>query len=76
MGKGKTRDDGYRRTTVGPVGEGHQVYEHRARAGLGNVKGSKAKGTVVDHRNRDRDDNAKSNLRKVSKKGNAQNRKG
>ena len=75
IGKGKTRDDGYKRTTVGPKGDGKQVYEHRAKAGLGKTKGSKGKGTVVDHVNHDRDDNSKSNLRKVSKAKNNANRK-
>ena len=75
LGKGKTRSDGYRRTTVGEPGKGKQVYEHRAKAGLGKTKGSKGKGTVVDHVNRDRDDNSKSNLRKVSKAKNNANRK-
>ena len=75
LGKGKTRDDGYRRTTVGPKGDGKQVYEHRAKAGLGKTKGSKGKGTVVDHKDGDRDNNAKSNLKRTTKKGNAANRK-
>lgn len=70
------RKDGYKRVTVGPKGKGTQVYEHRAKAGLGGTKGSKGKGTVVDHVNHRRGDNAKSNLRKTTKKGNAQGRKG
>jgi hypothetical protein len=71
---GKARKDGYKRVTVGPVGKGHQVYEHRAKAGLGNVKGSKGKGTVVDHIDGVRSHDAKSNLRKVSKKKNNANK--
>lgn len=72
MGAGKTRDDGYKRTTVGPKGDGHQVYEHRAKAGLGNTKGSKSgkTGGVVDHKDGNRSNNAKSNLRVTTKKGN------
>ena len=71
-----TRKDGYERVTRGPKGDGTQVYAHREEAGLGGVKGSKGKGKVVDHKNRRRADNRKSNLRVTSKKGNAQNRKG
>lgn len=77
IGKGKARADGYERTTVGPKGKGKQVYEHRAVAFGGTPpKGSKAKGTVVDHKNRKRGDNKKTNLRKTSKRGNARNRGG
>ncbi len=75
IGKGKTREDGYKRTTTGAKGKGTQVYEHRAVAGLGGTKGSKAKGTVVDHKDRDRDHNAKSNLKRTTKAGNNRNRK-
>ena len=66
-GTNEARPDGYKRRTVGPKSKGKQVYEHRAVAGLANVKGSKGKGTVVDHKNRRRGDNSASNLRKVSK---------
>lgn len=69
-----TRKDGYERVTVGPKGKGTQVYAHRAKTGLGGTKGSKGKGTVVDHKNRDRSDNRRANLRRTTKKGNAQNR--
>ena len=71
-----TRKDGYKRVTVGPAGDGKQVYQHRAKAGLGGTKGTKSgkTGGVVDHKNRDRGDNAKSNLRVTTKKGNARNR--
>ena len=72
--KAATRKDGYKRVTVGPKGDGKQVYAHRAAAGLGRVKGSKGKGTVVDHKNRNRSDNRASNLRKVSKAANNRNR--
>lgn len=64
---GKPRSDGYKRVTVGPKGKGTQVYEHRAKAGLGSTKGSKGKGTVVHHRNRRRGDNRPGNLERVSK---------
>ncbi len=67
--------DGYKRRTVGPKSKGTQVYEHRAKAGLGATKGSKGKGTVVDHKNRNTSDNRASNLRKTTKAGNARNRK-
>ena len=66
--------DGYKRVTVGPKSKGWQVYEHRAKAGLAKVKGSKGKGTVVDHKNRATGDNSKGNLRKVSKGTNNKNR--
>jgi hypothetical protein len=51
------------------------VYAHRAAAGLGGTKGSKGKGTVVDHKDGNRSNNAKSNLRKVSKAANNRNKK-
>lgn len=72
--KAKARSDGYKRVTVGKPGKGKQVYAHRAAAGLGGTKGSKGKGTVVDHKNRKRGDNRASNLRKVSKAANNRNR--
>lgn len=72
-----TRADGYKRVTVGAKGKGKQVYEHRAVAGLGTKKGSKSgkTGGVVDHKDGDRDNNARANLRRTTKKGNAQRRK-
>lgn len=72
----KAREDGYKRETVGPAGKGHQVYEQRAKAGLGNVKGSKSgkTGGVVDHKDRNRGNNAKSNLRVTTKAKNNANR--
>lgn len=70
-----TRKDGYKRVTVGKPGKGKQVYAHRDAVGLGGTKGSKGKGTVVDHKNRNRSDNRASNLRKVSKAANNRNRK-
>lgn len=66
----KARADGYKRVTVGPKGKGTQVYEQRAKAGLGNTKGSKGKGTVVHHKNHRRGDNRASNLSRTTKKGN------
>ena len=71
--KPKARDDGYKRVSVGPPGQGEQVYEHRAAMGLAPDSGSQA-GTegVVDHLNKDRGDNRKANLRKVTKKKNRQ----
>ncbi len=67
--------DGYKRRTVGPKSKGTQVYEHRVKAGLGSTKGSKGKGTVVDHKNRNTSDNRASNRRRTTKAGNARNRK-
>ena len=68
--------DGYKRVTVGPKSKGVQVYEHRAKAGLAKVKGSKSgkTGGVVDHKNRVTGDNSRKNLRKVSKGTNNKNR--
>jgi hypothetical protein len=66
--------DGYKRRTVGPKSKGKQVYEHRAKAGLANVKGSKAKGTVVDHKDGNTGNNSPGNLRRTTKAGNARNR--
>lgn len=71
----KPRKDGYKRVTVGPPGDGTQVYEHRAKAGLGKVKGSKGKGTVVNHKDHKRGHNAESNLERVSKATNNRKRK-
>ena len=68
------RADGYKRVTRGPKGDGTQVYAHRQAAGVGGVKGSKGKGKVVDHKNRVRGDNRRSNLRVVSKGANNRNR--
>lgn len=70
-----TRKDGYKRVTAGEKGKGEQVYAHRAKAYGGKPpKGSKGKGTVVDHKNRKRADNRSSNLRKVSKAANNRNK--
>jgi hypothetical protein len=62
--------------TVGSAGKGKQVYAHRAAAGLGGTKGSKSgkTGGVVDHKNRKRGDNRKSNLRVTTKGGNNRNK--
>lgn len=73
--KPKARDDGYKRVTVGPPGKGKQVYKHRAEAYGGNPpKGSKGKGEVVDHKDQDRSNNSRSNLRRTSKAANNRNR--
>jgi hypothetical protein len=71
-----TRADGYKRVTRGPKGDGTQVYAHREAAGVGGVKGSKSgkTGGVVDHKNRKRGDNRKSNLRVGSKAANNRNK--
>lgn len=63
----KARADGYKRVTVGAKGKGKQVYQHRAKAGLGGTKGSKGKGTVVHHKDHRRGNNTKGNLQRVSK---------
>jgi hypothetical protein len=72
-----TRSDGYKRVTTGAKGKGTQVYEHRAKVGLGGTKGSKSgkTGGVVDHKDGNRANNAKSNLRRTTKAGNNKNRK-
>jgi hypothetical protein len=70
-----TRNDGYKRVTAGPKGKGTQVYAHREEEYDGlPPKGSKGKGTVVDHKNRKRGDNRASNLRRVSKAANNRNK--
>jgi hypothetical protein len=67
-----TNAGGYKQVTVGPKSKGHRVYAHRAKAGLANTKGSKSgrTGGVVDHRDGNRANNSRSNLRVTSKKGN------
>lgn len=67
VAKQKPNGEGYIRKTVGPPGNGKLVYAHRAEAGLANVKGSKGKGTVVDHGNSRRTDNSAKNLTVMSK---------
>ena len=70
----KPRADGYKRVSKGPPGDGEQMYEHRAKLGLKPGSGSQSGSEgVVDHKNRKRGDNAKSNLRKVTKKKNREN---
>ena len=72
----KPREDGYKRVTKGPVGDGTQMYEHRAKKGLAPGSGSlSGKEGVVDHKNRKRGDNSSDNLRVVSKKENRKNTK-
>lgn len=44
-----TTKDGYQQVTTGPRGASKRVYAHREAMGLGDVKGSKAGGKVVDH---------------------------
>jgi hypothetical protein len=75
-GEGATRKDGYKRRTVGPKGDGKQVYEHRAVAYGGTPpKSSKsAKKGIVDHKDRNKSNNSKSNLRKTTKSKNNKNR--
>lgn len=74
--KVKARADGYKRVSRGPKGDGEQVYAHRQAAGVGGVKGSKSgkTGGVVDHKNRKRGDNRRSNLRVTTKAANNRNR--
>lgn len=71
----KAREDGYKRVTVGPPSDGEQMYEHRAVEGLKPDSGSQSgKEGVVDHKDRNRSNNKKKNLRKTTKKVNAENR--
>ena len=73
---GKAREDGYKRVTKGPPGEGEQMYAHRAKKGLAPGSGSlSGKEGVVDHKNRKRGDNSSDNLRVVTKKQNRANTK-
>jgi hypothetical protein len=67
-----SNSEGYKQVTIGPKSKGHRVYAHRAAAGLGNTKGSKSgrTGGVVDHRDGNRANNSRSNLRVTNKKGN------
>ena len=70
----KPRADGYKRVSVGPKGDGDQMYEHRAKLGLKPGSGSQSGSEgVVDHKDRKRGHNATSNLRKVTKKKNREN---
>lgn len=69
------RSDGYKRVTVGPKGKGTQVYAHRAKAGVALPKGKHAaKGggdRVVDHRDGNKSNNSRSNLRVMSRSANS-----
>jgi hypothetical protein len=68
-GEGKARADGYKRRTVGAKG-------NRAVAYGGNPpKSSKsAKSGIVDHKDQNKRNNSKSNLRKTTKSQNNKNR--
>jgi len=57
---------GYRRVTTGPPSKGTQKLEHRVVAGAG--KGSKTGGTVVHHVDHNKVNNAKKNLKKLSRR--------
>lgn len=70
----KARGDGYKRVTTGPKGDGTQVYAHRAKAGLGKGSKSGKTGGVVDHKNRKRGDNRRTNLKVTTKAGNNRNK--
>jgi hypothetical protein len=52
----KPNGEGYIQQTVGPKGKGTRKYEHRVKAGAGP-------GQVVDHRDAQRGNNDKTNLR-------------
>ena len=67
--------DGYVRVTVGAKSKGKQVYEHRAKAGLANTKSGKGGSPSVDHKDRNRANNAKGNLRVTTPAKQAKNRR-
>lgn len=59
--------NGYKRVTVGPPGDGKQVYEHRAKLGIENA----GPNVTADHINpKAKGDNRKSNLRVASRSAN------
>lgn len=60
---------GYARVTTGPKGKGTQKLAHRAKLGL--PKGSKGSKKVVDHKDGNQANNARSNLRMLSRGKNA-----
>lgn len=67
---------GYSRVTVGPAGKGTTVYKHRAVA-YGGVPPKSSKGAttgIVDHKNRQRGSNGKSNLRITTRSVNNANK--
>jgi len=64
-----TNSEGYRQITVGPKGKGTRKYVHQVVAGSkGGGKGSK---TVIDHKDGNKTNNSRSNLRKLSRGKNA-----
>jgi hypothetical protein len=56
----KGGNKGYKKITVGPKGKGTQKYYHRV------VTGAK-KGEVVDHRDGSKSNNARTNLKRMSR---------
>lgn len=73
LGDHAENSEGYARITTGSKKNPKRVYEHQVAAKhKGGSKGSK---TVVDHKDGDRSNNAKSNLRVTSRGKNANRRK-
>lgn len=62
----KGANAGYVKVTVGPKGKGKQVYKHRKDVGAGT--GSKTGGTVVHHKDGNKNNNSKSNLEVTTRK--------
>jgi len=56
----KGKNAGYVKRTVGPKGKGHQEYDHRLKTGA-------KKGEVVDHKDGNKHNNSRSNLKRMSR---------
>ena len=59
----KGENKGYVKETVGPKGKGKQVYQHRKRAGALD----EGYNTVVDHKDSNKSNNSKGNLKKTTR---------
>ncbi len=66
-GRHAPNSEGYARITVGSKKNPKRVYEHR----MGMPKATKGSKTVVDHKDGNRLNNSKSNLRKMPRGKNA-----
>ena len=64
----KGENKGYVKVTTGPKGKGKQEYKHRV------VAGAKGKNNVVDHKDENKSNNSRKNLRVISRGANTAKR--